>query len=937
VFEELQDYAVYHFEDEEAIWARYLPDDPLEAEHRAGHRHFFDTVARLRANASEHSAAVITEQVLEFLARWLASHILETDRHMAATVLGLQAGLDMAAAKQRADTEMAGSTRALIDIILSIYGALSTNTVRLMRETHEHQQSVAALKASEARMRSLFEKAPLPYQSLDMAGHVLEVNAAWQSQMGYTREEVLGRFVGDFIADESMGTLEREFPAFQARGRTDGPVFEMVRKDGSRFLWQVNGRIAQDESGQSSQTHCLLTDITEQQRVQQQLEHLGRHQQLLLDLSTTFINLPLAQVDVAIQSALGKMAHFVNADRAYLFSYDFERRIATNTHEWCGPGITPQLDARQQVPLDSIPDWVQTHRQGQPLLIADVEAVPPGALREWLLHQHIQSLAALPLMGEQHCLGFVGFDAVHQHHEFTPQELQLLHLFATLLAHLRDRQHMESELSRERSFLKTLVHTIPDLMWLKDTQGVYLSCNPRFEQMFHAPEAQIVGKTDFDFVDEATARSFRANDELAIGQGRPTVNEEWVNFSAEGLGKWIETTKTPMFSADGTLLGVLGLGRDITERKAAQDRLQLAASVFTHASEGIMITTPEGVLVEVNDAFTRITGYNREEALGQSTRLLNSGRQHPGFYETMWQTLKQQGHWSGEIWNRRKSGEVYAELLNINAVHDAQGLVLRYVGLFSDISKQKEHEQRLEHIAHYDALTGLPNRVLLADRLRLTMAQSLRRAQSVAIVFLDLDGFKAVNDTHGHEMGDKLLVALSNRMQKSLRDGDTLARLGGDEFVAVLTDLAQHDAAIPVLERLRNAAALPFVVEGTVLEVTASLGVTFYPQPTDMDAEQLMRQADQAMYQAKLSGKNRFHLFDTEHDLSIRGHNEIQLDIRQGLKTQAFKLLISPRSTCARVNCWGSRRCCAGNTRCRACCHPMPSFRPAKTRNCFLN
>ena len=197
-----------------------------------------------------------------------------------------------------------------------------------------------------------------------------------------------------------------------------------------------------------------------------------------------------------------------------------------------------------------------------------------------------------------------------------------------------------------------------------------------------------------------------------------------------------------------------------------------------------------GTILEVNDAFTRITGYTREEVLGRNPRLLQSGLQSKEFYENMWSSLAQEGHWSGEIWNRTKDGDIFAEMLTINAIRDAEGNTTQYVALFTDITEIKEHEQQLEHIAHYDALTGLPNRVLFADRLRQAMAQSLRNKQMLAVAYFDLDGFKAINDEHGHAIGDALLTALAFRMRRVLREGDTLARLGGDEFAAVLLDLA---------------------------------------------------------------------------------------------------------------------------------------------------
>ncbi len=273
---------------------------------------------------------------------------------------------------------------------------------------------------------------------------------------------------------------------------------------------------------------------------------------------------------------------------------------------------------------------------------------------------------------------------------------------------------------------------------------------------------------------------------------------------------------------------MIGTNADISERKRAQEKLQLAASVSTHAMEGIVITTPDAIIIDVNDAFSRITGYSHEEAVGQNPSILKSGRHDHDFYVAMWSALTEQGHWGGEVWNRRKNGEVFAELLTISAVRDAAGNIQQYVALFSDITASKEHQNRLEHIAHFDALTNLPNRVLLADRLQQAMAQAQCRQQQVAVAFLDLDGFKAINDQHGHVTGDQVLITLAKRMKDALREGDTLARIGGDEFVAVLIDLEDTSASVPLLSRLLAAAALPVQVGDLTPQVSASVGVTFY-------------------------------------------------------------------------------------------------------------
>ncbi len=340
---------------------------------------------------------------------------------------------------------------------------------------------------------------------------------------------------------------------------------------------------------------------------------------------------------------------------------------------------------------------------------------------------------------------------------------------------------------------------------------------------------------------------------------------------------------------------IYAVASDITERKRADAKLQLAASVFEHAREGIMITEPDGTIIDVNETFTRITGYTREDALGQNPRILSSGRHDAAYFAAMWRGLLELGYWYGEIWNRRKDGEIFAEMQAISAVRDDAGTVQHYVSLFSDITAIKEHQSQLEHIAHFDALTNLPNRVLLADRLQQAMAQAQRRGQQLAVVYIDLDGFKAINDGHGHEAGDQVLVTLARRMKQVLREGDSLARIGGDEFVAVLIDLEDMAASLPMLGRLLAASAQPVQVGELSVQVSGSLGVTFYPQAQEIDADQLLRQADQAMYQAKVAGKNRFHLFDAARDSSLRGHHESVERIRQALEQREFVLHYQPK------------------------------------------
>ncbi len=400
------------------------------------------------------------------------------------------------------------------------------------------------------------------------------------------------------------------------------------------------------------------------------------------------------------------------------------------------------------------------------------------------------------------------------------------------------------------------------------------------------------GQADL-YTPESTQQLFEAVGR-AVAHGTP-YELELMTLLPDGEQRPCFIKGFPERDGGGRVVRIAGLVQDITDRKREEEKIRLAASVFSHAREGIIITNADAIIMEVNEAFTRITGYSREEVVGQHPRLLKSGQHDRAFYESMWDVLLTEGHWSGEIWNRRKNGDLFAELIAISAVRDGSGKTLQYVALFSDITALKQQQSQLEHIAHFDALTGLPNRVLLADRLQQAMAQAQRRGQQLAVAYLDLDGFKAINDLHGHGAGDQILITLAKRMKLALREGDTLARLGGDEFVAVLIDLEDTAASVPMLIRLLTAAAQPLQWDGLSLKVSASVGVTFYPQTHEIDADQLLRQADQAMYQAKVAGKNRYQVFDAAKDQHLRGHHESLERIRLALEQNEFVLHYQPK------------------------------------------
>lgn len=338
---------------------------------------------------------------------------------------------------------------------------------------------------------------------------------------------------------------------------------------------------------------------------------------------------------------------------------------------------------------------------------------------------------------------------------------------------------------------------------------------------------------------------------------------------------------------------VTGILHDVSERQQAERQIRLAASVFEHAAEGIIITDERANILDVNAAFIRLTGYSRGEVVGKNPRVLQSGRHPPEFYQQLWSTLQRQGIWRGEVWNRRKNGQSYIEQLTISAVQTPEGKVSHYIGIFTDITQLKAHQNELEFMAHHDALTQLPNRALLADRLNQARARADRSRTLLAVAYIDLDGFKQINDTHGHEIGDRLLVETAGRLLSCLRAGDSVARLGGDEFVILLTDLPSKTECENALGRVLHSLAEPYLIEGHRLGVSASIGVALY-RLDQTDPETLLRHADQAMYTAKQSGRNRFHYYDPELDRLNEARSQFLDQVKAALEQGEFRLYYQP-------------------------------------------
>jgi len=617
---------------------------------------------------------------------------------------------------------------------------------------------------------------------------------------------------------------------------------------------------------------------------------------LLIEISNSFINLSLDSIDLEIQRALEKIATHIGADRAYIFEIDSNSETISNSYEWCAQGILPQKDNLQKIPLEMFPEWMDVYSRGENFIVQDTSLLKEGFTKEALTAQEIKSLATLPMMLHGRCIGMLGFDAVRQKRDFEDRELDLLSLFCQMMTNVKQREFLEISNQESLLALKRAESMAKIGNWRLDLRSAKLSWSDEIYNIFEIDKnifepsyenfLAAIHPEDREMVDSAYKNSLITKEHYSITHRL---------LMRDGRIKYVQEQCESDFDADSKPLVSVGTVQDITRHIESQNSLRLAASVFTHTHEAIIITSPQNLIIDVNSSAERITGYSKEELIGKDPKILSS-KQHPSsYFKEMWQCLNRDGFWSGEVCNRRKNSDIYTELITISAVKDDSGELQHYVGMFSDITIQKEQQKSLERIAHYDLLTGLPNRALLSDRLEQAMLHARRNKIGLALLFIDLDGFKEVNDTHGHDVGDKLLCEVADRMKRSLRGEDTVARLGGDEFVLVLSDIKSEDDTLYILQKLLKAVAQKFEHNGSKMNVSASIGVAFFDYDDKIDADGLLRYADQAMYQAKIAGKNGFYIFDTQRDTSIKMHHEKLKSIEGALLCDEFALYYQPK------------------------------------------
>lgn len=468
-------------------------------------------------------------------------------------------------------------------------------------------------------------------------------------------------------------------------------------------------------------------------------------------------------------------------------------------------------------------------------------------------------------------------------------------LIYTIWRDISEHKKTKKTLEFTEKRFQSIVETTSDFIWEVNEKGVYTYASPGVKEMLGYDPEEIIGKTPFDLMPEKEKKRVSGAFQTLAANQEPVVNLENINLHKDGREVVLETSGLPFFNEKGELAGYRGIDRDVTNRKLYEEQLILTESVFKNSIEGIAITDIKGNIQKVNHAFTQITGYESQEVIGKNPRVLKSDRHDDDFYEEMWDQLVTTGQWSGEIWNRKKDGSVYPEWLSISSIRDEKGGITNFISVFHDISEKKLNEEKLEFLAFHDPLTHLPNRRLFYDRLNVAIETGKRTGKKMALLCMDIDNFKDINDTYGHPFGDEFLCQVKDRIASICRKSDTFARYGGDEFVIILNGLDKEGESVDFADRLTLLFDDPIRVYEDDVFTSLSIGLALFPRDGE-DIVTLEKNADMALYKAKKEGKNRTYRFQNELKERILKRNEIQHNLQRAIKDfSSFSLMYQPK------------------------------------------
>ncbi len=517
--------------------------------------------------------------------------------------------------------------------------------------------------------------------------------------------------------------------------------------------------------------------------------------------------------------------------------------------------------------------------------------------REMAREHGFQSSVALPLANDGIVLGALTIYSVVPD-AFNPEEVSLLDELANDLAFgmvtLRHRaesqrlrseiKHAEAELQGSRETFRMVVDS--SLAAINIVHGDrLLFVNPAMERLSGYTREELLQMNVSALLHPDSRHIVASNIEARQRGDNLRRRYEIQLLTKRGETRWIDVSAARIiYEGKPCSLGTL---LDVTARKRAAEELKLAALVFENAGEGVVVTDENNLIIAANPAFTQITGYTLEEVKGKNPKLFSSGRHDQAYYRAMWEAINTLGYWQGEIWDRNKNGQIHAKYLTISVIPDQDGRPHRYVAMFTDITQKKQSEELIWRQANFDSLTALPNRQMCHDRLEQESKKSHRTGKPMALLLIDLDRFKEVNDTLGHHKGDTLLVEAAQRITGCVRESDTVARLGGDEFVVILSELEDTDGLDRIAQELVDSLAAPFRLGSDEVYISASIGISLYPNDTTR-LDDLLKNADQAMYSAKNAGRNRYGYFTPDMQVAAKKRLRLEGDLRTALDMEQF-------------------------------------------------
>jgi diguanylate cyclase (GGDEF)-like protein/PAS domain S-box-containing protein len=721
-------------------------------------------------------------------------------------------------------------------------------SLSIARDITEHRRTLEELRHSEQTYRHLVENLPDNVARWDTKGRFLYINPTLESCLSISNEEILGKTISDLNPD-----IAHEVVSSTANVAATGkPAFiqhlSVLRVNAKTQFHDLKLVPEFDDDGRVTSVLGLGRDMTDFYRAQEIIAASERETRLL----QRAIN---ASTDSIFITSLPDRIISVNdaACRSLGYSRDelINMKIEDIDHDFSPERMKPTAS---QIQSDQARSF-ETHLRTKDGHIFPVEIVSTS------------------------------FDDNGKT------------FMISVARDISERKKSEQALSLSEQAFRSLVENLPDLVIRYDENCRRTFTSPSYERFIGQDGQEVLGKSPLEHWLLPTGRQgairFQSHLQQVLDSGRP---QEWelISTKANGERATLEFRAAPEFGSDGRVTGVLSVARDITARRAMEQQLRTAASVFDAAKEGIIITDTSGRIFETNPAFSTITGYTRDEVLGLRPSSLASDQHDRSFYRSIWLSLRREGTWTGEIVNRRKNRERYYMQLNIMAMHDENGKPSFYIGIFSDVTSLKLHEQQLQHIAYHDALTGLANRLLLSDRLSQAITRAYRSGKMLAVLYLDLDSFKPINDNFGHEMGDRVLVEVAHRLSNSLRGSDTVARLGGDEFVALVADIPDLSECELTAQRLLDSITQPIILDGNRLTLSASIGISRYPADGSDDTDILLRYADQAMYLAKAAGRNQFLFYGDDSRSQTLNNTQIIHELRLALDQDQISVHYQP-------------------------------------------